>query len=427
MQNNILQKQITDNTQDVFVVINPSKQQIAFFPKEESQMFTSKSSTFTGTRPTGFINDPDTESESTDTRAFIQRAKNEAYGQSDSALDYTGVWGGVPFDATNLSLLYKYKLQNINSSHTETDYIGAVNIDVPAIINPAYATFKLYNLQTATLSDLYASTDSAAKIVNVLTGFQTLRIPQNVLNTVLTDETAIIANNSSPIIPNYGLYYITVSPNYIRTTVANIVNRRQVDWLNMPSNGELSYDSVNENLIIAPDSQRRNVYECNKTDFQSLPWNFEASNLQSGRLYGSVVEIWDSTETTLKQVKTMAENEFNFSDSGAQPHFTLYPDNVGYDAPSQLPGVGDILRIYPRETSFNQFIIEVNYINGSLQIQNLLSFMMNDAVRDITTGTYEIYDNIGFTLDSSGNFNGNVIQRYNVFKAGNFEARKVIK
>lgn len=424
MQNNIIKQDLFDNTIDSYVVINPTKQQVAFYPKEESQMFTSKESTFTGNRPASFQNDPETESENTDTRAFIQRAKDDTAG---IPIDYSDFYGGLPGGATSQGNGYKYNLHNINSSHTETDYIGAANVEIPAIINETFATFNLYNLTTNTTSILYTVDDTAAKIRSIINGMQSVRIPKGIFNTTLTDETAIIANNNSPLVKNYGFYYVAIAPLYVRTTVANIIQRNHYDWYNLYVNGELAYDGGNSLLKITPITQRRTVYECTKADFQNLPWNFETSGLQSGRLYGSVVEVWDSGETVLKQTKVMMENEFNFSNVDANAHFALSPDNVGYDSPAQKVSTGDVLRIYPRETYFNQMIIEVNYQNSFTQIQNLLAFMMNDAVRDITTGVYQIYDDNGFQIDTSGNINGTVLSAFQLFNTGKYEARKVIK
>lgn len=427
MQNNIIKKDLLDNSADSYMVINPTKQQVTFFPKEESQMFTSKESSFTGSRPFGNSNDPETESENKDTLAFIERAKDPSNGASNGSIDYNDLYGGIPAGTSTLSLEYKYDFDNISSSHTETNYIGAAKVDIPATINETFTNFNLYNLVTNSTSPLYGTGDTITKVRTILNGIQSLRIPANVFNTILTDETAIIANNNSPTVKNLGLYYIIVSPLYVRTTVGNIISRVHYDWFNMNTNGTIGYDSVNELLSIVPTNQRRTVYECSKTDFESLPWNFESSGLQSGRLYGSVVEVWDASETTLKQTKVMMENEFNFSLSGVQTHFTLYPDNVGYDAPGQKVTIGDVLHIYPRETYFNQIVIEINYQDGSQQIQNLLAFLMNDAVRDITTGVYQIYDNKGFVIDSSGNVNGTTVASFQLFNTGKYEARKVLK
>jgi len=52
--------------------------------------------------------------------------------------------------------------------------------------------------------------------------------------------------------------------------------------------------------------------------------------------------------------------------------------------------------------------------------------LMNDVARDMTTGVYEIYDSNGITIDSSGNFNGNVIQQYQITQVNGYEIRKRI-
>jgi hypothetical protein len=427
MQNNIIKQDLLTNSTDSFVIINPTKQQVAFFPKEESQMFTSKEAAFTGSRPFGSSNDPQNESENKDTLAFVERVKDPSNGATGGSIDYSDFYGSTGSDPLS-GTEYKYDFDNISSSHTETNYIGSIKVDVPTIINETFATFNLYNLSTAFSSPFYQTADTTAKTSVLFNGVQTLRIPANVFNTILTDQTAIIANNNNPTVQNFGLYYIIVAPLYIRTTVGNVIARYTYDWLTMYSNGEMDFNTTLPGVLsITPNTQRRTVYECAKTDFQNLAWNFEGSGLQSGRLYGSVVEVWDAGETTLKQIKIMTENEFNFANPSAQTHFALYPDNVGYDAPGQKIITGDVLHIYPRETYFDQMIVQINYQNGALSIQNLIAFMMNDATRDITSGVYQVYDSNGFTIDTQGNFNGAVQTAYQIFSTGKIEARKTLK
>jgi len=430
MQNQIIKQDLTDNTSDSFILINPSKQQMASFPKEESQMFTSKTQNFTGSRPSGNVNDPDNETENKDTIAFLERAKGEEGSNTDvtavGGVNYNLFDGSLPGGTSGLQDAYRFKFDSINSSHTPTDYIGAVSISIPCFIDEAFADFKAYDFTTDSVADFFDVSDTVAKVKTMKVGCQALRIPQNKFNTILTDETAIIANNNSNIIKNFRKYYIIISPKYVRTSVGNVINRKHYDWFNMYQNGTLSYDSVNSLIQVIPDTKRRTVYECDKTDFTSLPWLFENSNGQSGRLYGSIVEVWDSSETTLKQVKVMNENDFHFLDSGTEMQFVLSPDNVGYDSPGEEVISGDVLRVYPRETYFNQLIIEVNYFDDSLQVSNLLTFMLNDAVRDLKAGIYEIYDNKGYTIDTAGNINGNVVQRYQIFSNDKIESRKRI-
>lgn len=492
MQNQIIKQEIYDNTGEAFIVINPTKQQVIFFPKEESQMFTSKTKTFAeGTTVAGMTSNPDTESENTDSLAFMQRVSqiselNAPVSATSGSLVAGRIYtittfvaldnfsnvatvisgtinttgciflctGTTPTNWTHSSTLtytpdptvlnnvaldnygttvpyptdsdkYKFNIsQPINSSHTATDYIGASTMTVATIITDEFADFKIWDLTSNAISELYEVTDTTEKIKFITNGFQTLRIPENKLNTVLTEQADIEANNNSNIKKNFGQYYFIVSPKYVQTIVGNVIDRKHTEWLDMVSNTTPEVSGVH--IQFNPSDKRRKIYECDKDNFKTLPWNFEVSGEQSGRLYGSIVEVWDSTQTTLKQVKVMTENEFNF-DTADSMRFVLYPDNVGYDTPEQEVISGDILRIYPRETYFNQLIIEVTYKDKTLQVENLLAFMLNDTVRDLMTGIYEIYDNNGFKVDGSGNYTGTVVNRYQVFSTDKTEARKRIK
>jgi len=350
MQNQIIKYDLLDNTIDQYVVINPTKQQIAFFPKEEYQMFISKNYDWKSSNPT----DPNTISEIVDTS-------------------------------------------------TPTDYIGAINVDVPFTINPSFASFQLVSLVNSSLIDFYSSSDTDATISTIANGIQTLRIPTNVFNTILTSSTDIANNNGSNIKLNYGTYYVLIIPSYIETNVTSVLERFQFQ--------------------AQSGSNRRTLIQCDKTKFQGTLWNFEQNGDQSGRLYGSVVEVLDS-QRNLKQVKIIAENELNFSDDENNVQMVLQPDLVGYDSSSQVVDLGDILRIYPRETYFNRIMIEINYKNPYLQTESLVGFTVNDVVRDMKSGIFEIYDENGFTIDAKGNFEGNIQYRYQIFQKNNFEARK---
>lgn len=490
MQNQIIKQDIFDNTTEVFIAINPTKQQIVFFPKEESQMFTSKTKDHTeGSIPNGLTSNSDTESENGDTLAFMQRVnstgkdstvnvltgpleigktyKIESFHGGDNftsvasvvtgTINTTGcvfiATGTTPTTWTNgtaLSTLtlessnsvnlnefgtpepyptdseaYKYNLtRSFNSSHTPTDYIGATNITVPATISDSISEIKLINLKDNSVSDLYEATDATERIKFIAPGFQTLRIPDNKFNKILTTQEEVEENNNSELQKNFGQYYLSISPKFVQTIVGNIITRKHIEWLDMVNNGSPNISGAN--ISITPEEKRRTIYQCDKDDFKGLVWDFEASGEQSGRLYGSVVEVWDSTNSTLKQTKIITENEFNF-DTADSMRFVLYPDNVGYDTPDQEVISGDILKIFPRETYFNQILIEINYKDKSVQVENLLAFMLNDTVRDLLTGVYEVYDNKGFTIDDNGNFTGTVENKYQIFATDRVEARKRVK
>jgi len=427
MQNQIIKQELTDNLSDSVVIVNPTKQQLAFFPKEESQMFTSKTIDHTGLPADGYFTDPANETVNNDTLAYVERVKIEspnANGDPSSDIDWKN-YGTVPASTENIRGAYQYKLDSINASHTATDYIGSTTFEVPTILSDTFTQFKLYNVKTNTVTDFYPSDDTAAKAIKLLTGVQSIRIPKNIFNTILTDSAAIVANNNSPTLKNFGLYYIVVSPLYVRTTVGNITNRIHREYLDMQTGSTIVVDS-NSNLAIDANVKRRTIYECANTDFKNLPWAFENGNRQSGRLFGSIVEVWDSSETTLKQQKVMTEDDFNFT--GDTMQFVLYPDNVGFDAPQEAIGSGDVLRIYPRETYFNQFMIEMNYKDGTQDVASLVAFMVNDMSRDVTTGIVSIYDNNGLSIDpTDGSLQGTITQSYQVFQIDKYEARKRIK
>ena len=363
----MITKTITDNTIENFIVLDITKQQIGALPKEESQMFQDKTSDWVSS------GDEENESENTDVAAF-----------------------------SNASL---------NSSHTASDYIGALNIKVPYKILDSFTDFKLID-STNTVTDLFDVTDISKRVTMIQNGVGSLRIPKNKLNTILTIQSEIEANGSD-IIKNYGDYYILVAPKYIQTTITNIIHKRHIIRADVSSNNNSG----------VPFYKRRDIYECNKTNFIDTVWNF--SGVQQGRLYGSVVEVWDSNNTELKQVKIMTENNFNFSNNTAA-QFVLYPNNMGYDAPTQKIAVGDIIKIFPRETYFDSLLIKLNYKDEYSEINNLVSFMVNDVVRDVKTGVYEIYDDKGVKVDATGNFSGNVLHRYQISATDRFEIRKRI-
>jgi hypothetical protein len=376
----IIKQDLYDNTVESFIAVEAKKQQIAFFPKEESQMFQSKKYNW-----------------------LTLSADENTDNQDATAFDNRDVPNYLP----------------LNSSHTATDYIGAVTIKVPCTISDTFAEFKYYDLIKDLVKDLYDVTDNTAKLKPILNGLQTLRIPKNVFNETLdaNDTDGIAANGGSALVKHYGNYYITIKPKYIETSISSIIPKSHVSWDDMDTNNAGSG---------VPIAKRRDIINCNKTDFENTVWSFENNPEQSGRLFGSVVELWDSGGTTLKQTKVMAENNFNFSNSNPM-EVVLYPDNFGYDPANQAPAVGDILRVYPRETFFDEIVIEVNYKDKYLQIENMISFMLNDVARDMTTGSYQVYDDKGLTVESTGVITGNVKHRYQISSTDRYELRKRIK
>lgn len=377
----MIKKELYDNTKESFLVFETQKQQPVFFPKEESQMFGSKSFDF-------LTPSPQVMSDNQDEEAFANRA--------------------VP------------NFLSLNSSHTPTDYIGAINLTVPSSIKEEFVNFKFYNLTTDVLKDFYEITDTTQKIKNIAIGVQRLRIPTNVFNKVLDpviDEGEIADGGGNNIIKYFGKYYLFIKPKYIQSVISNVIEKAHIPFADMVTNN----DGFN-----VPIEKRRTIYECNKTDFLLSPWDFETEPNQSGRLFGSVVEIWNSAGTELKQIKVMNENIFKFNTIG-EMQFVLSPDNFGYDPSTQNGTIGDIIRVYPRETYFNEIIIEIDYKDQYLQLENMISFMLNDVARDMKTGSYQVYDEKGLKVEDTGLITGKVIHRWQISQTDRFELRKRIK
>lgn len=386
MQNQILKFTLLDNTNDTYTVLNPTKQQIFMLPKEESQMFPGRSYNYTGVIPAGYANDPATESENTDHKV-----------NSTS----------LPYDA----------------SFVGTNYSGMSIFKLPAIIQAQFSDFSVYDPNQNTSANLFADVAGADAIRTIRNGLQMLKLPKGRFSTTLTAAADIAANGGSSVKFNYGQYLITISPKYIESTILSIEARQHFAIENMVDNVD---DTDPSNII--PKHKRRNIYTSDRTNFKGTSWNFEQNQGQAGRLFGSVVEVWDATKTNLKQVKVMAENDFNWSDNSGNLTSVLYPDTFGYDTPDQDVAVGDVLRVYPRETYFDQIIIDLSYEDPQLQPAQALNYLLNDAVRDMNTGTIEIFDNNGFTVDpNTGNFDGTVAQKYQISQAGQYELRKKIK
>jgi len=90
---------------------------------------------------------------------------------------------------------------------------------------------------------------------------------------VLTAEEDIIANGGNVLKKNYGAYYMIISAKGITTTVLDLSRYNHTESI-----------SGNEN-------NRRTIIELNKNSFLNTPWDFEANEEHSGRLYGSIVEV----------------------------------------------------------------------------------------------------------------------------------------
>lgn len=379
MQNDIIKYIMYDNTVNNGVLINPTKQQFFMIPREESQVFSHTTYDYTGYIPSGYSNDPDTSTENRD-------------GAISTTTD-----------------------PHLQGSFMPTDWVGMSMYTIPHKIDPDFAHFVLNRPNASSPEDYYRS-DILSYIHN---GFQILNIKENTFSQTLTDPTDIANNGGNPIKPVYGKYYLLIRPKYIQTTVVSVEHKAHFEFSKLGDNTTVS------GSFIVPNKKRRNIYYLNRTPFENREWNFEADREGWGRLMGSVVEIYNSNGSVLKQTKVIAENSIFGNPTYAQ--VCMNPDHMGYDSSTIDVIPGDVVVIYPRETYFNQIIVEISFEDKNLDIKSALEHMMNDAVRDMKTGIYEIYDENGVTIDSNGNANGTVSQRYQVQQFGQYEVRKKIK
>lgn len=366
---------LQDNTADAYIPITPTKPQIGYIHKEESQQFNTREYDYDG------INNVDN---TISANTFSELVTRQA----------------LPSDVRDIPVV---------TANAATDYVGAVHYEVPYVINPDFADFLLLDVQanpfsslgpttieTAT-TELYDVGDTSAKVVSMFNGMQGLRIPADKFNSTV----------SGTLVKNFGKYYIKVSPKFIDAPVLDFIRRKQVPW-----------QSVN-----GLDAEgRRQITHVDNNNFKNTVWLFEDALLQRGRLHGSVVEVWDAGLTTKKQVKVLVEDALDLS--GGVASLVITPDTMGYDSPNEVVSAGDILRVYPRETYFNPIFIEVSYDNKDNDLLALIRFMKNDAVRDLTSNVIEVYDDSGVGTDPNGNLTGVVVQAYQISKEGTREVRR---
>lgn len=373
----MIQYELQDNTIDNYIPITPTKPQVGYIVKEENQQFPTREYNYDGINNVSNTTSLDTSTEVITRQSLTSDVKD------------------IP----------------VNSKVSATDYIGAIKYDVPYVINPDFTDFLLLDIQANTFSTLananiesltvplYETGDTNSKIVSMFNGLQGLRVPANLFNTIVEGNTT----------KNFGKYYIKISPKHVDVSISQITLKKHVDW----------------QLVNSTDVEgRRQVIGFNNSNFRNTPWLFENNPLQRGRLHGSIVEIWNNGLTEKKQTKVLVEENINLSASTG--FFSLTPDVMGYDSPNEVVGLGDILRVYPRETYFNPIYIEISYTNKDNDLLSLIQFMKNDAVRDLTSNVIEIYDENGVGTDPNGNLTGTIVQSYQISQEQNKEIRRQI-
>lgn len=368
----LLKETISDNTIENFITLQPTTPKLLFYSKEESWAIAGKEFDYTV---------PNVEKSTVDIQSEFNAQK-----------------------ATSSRM-------PINSPWTGTDYIGTNVIDLPYNIVEAFADFKLMNLVDNDFNafnagdidsltiDLYPIADVDAKLANVSNGLQIIRIPQD----ILTDLTDV----DNPIY-KYGNHVIKITPKYVDVVVTTLEAREHKQY----------------QLTTSTSKTRRQIITFNNSTLLGTAWSFESYLEQQGRLFGSVVEIWNSGLTIKKDTKVVNENILDLTNSTGQ--LVIGPDLVGYNTATQAIVPGDILRIYPRETYFNPIFILLEFEDKTKNLESAIRYLKNDAVRDISNGVIEIYDDAGVQLDNEGNITGNVIESYQVSLESEKEIRRNI-
>lgn len=319
----------------------------------------------------------------------------------------------VPTEESAAWSLQNYKATQTTSTVYQTgisqklsavaNYVGISTIDIPHIIDPDFTDFKISN-QTITNEDLFTN-DGDQKILMLGNKIQLLEIPKDRFKNSDTGEY------------NYGVYYLQIQPKCVTTTIKSIVQGTR----NLYSSINTAETVTNLSTI------RTTYYNLDKIPFSgtTLLWDFgNALYLkQKGRLLGSVVEVYDSNGK-LKTTRFVTNDDINtYPDSRVE----LSPNYIGYESPQHTINIGDIVKIYPRETYFNPITLTLNFQSLNNTVYGLVQFMKNDVARDITTNVYEIYDDNGLSVSAEGNVDGKVVQSYQIQQVGNKELRKNLK
>ena len=181
--------------------------------------------------------------------------------------------------------------RNFSASFMPTNYIGLSVYNIPTIIDENYSNIKLLN--NGVLSPFY---NSIGNLTNLMNGLQFVKIPATEFATILYDPVQIAANGGNVILWDYRKYHMIISPKYVETNILNIDFKKHYPFEKLSSNLTIGVEDL-------PTYKRRNIYYCSNNDFKNTVWNFEGQPNQSGRLLGSVVEIWNSDGTILKQQK----------------------------------------------------------------------------------------------------------------------------
>lgn len=299
------------------------------------------------------------------------------------------------------------KRLRINSPISELDYAGIINQQVKYIQDEDFITVTYFKEGEWVTTNLFVN-DLVSKL-KTAGGNQFLILNSNTFDTYNPDTNSYDKN--------YGIYYIVVEPLYIETTVSEIEGREHITY-----GTDLVSAGVN--------SSRHTQYTLDITNFRETKLVFERSfngasleGIFSNRLVGSLVYC-KNTDGTDKNVKVITNDYFDFNNGVAK--ITMAPDYMGIDSPFSTVGIGDKIRIYPKECYFTPITIRTEYLSTSNAQDIMRQYNLNDAVRDLQTNIIEVYDDNGLTINPDGGIDGRVIFSYQISQEGTKEVKRKI-
>ena len=293
----------------------------------------------------------------------------------------------------------------INSPISESDYAGIINDNINITQDEDFITVSYF--KEGVWSELPLYPNNLVQKLRTVIGRQFLVLYDNTFNTLNTDTNTWTQN--------YGNYYICIEPLYIETTVTVVIPK--------------DYIQYGSNLVaVVLTSSRHTQYVLDILPFRGSKLFLERSfngatneAIFSNRFVGSVVHA-KNINLTDKNVKVITNDYFNFNNNVAK--ITMAPDYMGIDSPFNTIGVGDKLRIYPKECYFKPITIKVQYTQETNALDLMRQYSLNDAVRDLTTNIIEVYDDNGLTINPDGGIDGRVIFSYVISQEGTKEVKR---
>jgi hypothetical protein len=364
-------KNITNNDVDNWVLINPTKPIYAELPKEESQMFF---------------------------------GKEYNYNPSNDDKSIRGI------DNKNIVIANSNNIYRINSSISETDYSGIINMKVPTLVNDDLCQVTFFKEDVWEVKTFFENIyiTKFKKVGNL----QFINIPSNIFKKNSDESNTDFEN----FINDYGYFYIQIEPLYIDSEIININTKEHYN-----------YDSDLSSLT-NEQGNRRNIYTLDILNFKNTPFNFERSYdinilkaIWSNRLLGSLVYNKDLFDND-KNIKIITGDYFNFNTDEA--YITISPDYMGVDSPNGKFSIGDKLKIYPTESYFEPITIQINFTREINENEQIKKFLLNDAVRDFSNNIIEVYDDNGLTIEENGEVSGKVYLSFQVSEKQGKEIRK---